>query len=298
MIIKDQFELVQNMPNLLSIPSSALKKVQIDDGPYKIESILNLMKSRVNHFSKDKVYDLISDKKEWQRIHVVNIPNYLLQISYNKPTKGIVFNLSPFGLKDILPTNPGPQNLYAALVYGICLRELIIGKKKVKEAYASIITSYLTSLFVRLFGKEYGLLGSFSDKIAQMKFLVSCYVLSSFFGISGDKAFKMSVPVSGFSYKDIHSELKRYKFDKISELIKSFSDFGVLPGINKHLFTSKVLKLFQFSFLPALEDLSRFISILTTSDISGSSLVPTFLYKYNESSYNRILEISKGIFRR
>jgi len=52
------------------------------------------------------------------------------------------------------------------------------------------------------------------------------------------------------------------------------------------------------NFMPAMEDMSRFISILTTSDVRGSNIVPAWISKYNERAYQNILEISKNIFKR
>ena len=71
-----------------------------------------------------------------------------------------------------------------------------------------------------------------------------------------------------------------------------------MPGLNVYMFLAEIVKRFGFNFLPALEDLSRFISILTASNIPGTSVVPSFLSKYDETSFNNILQISKSIFKR
>jgi len=46
-------------------------------------------------------------------------------------------------------------------------------KAKIKDAYFSVIVAYLNTVFVRVFGKEYGLLGVYSNKLPKMKFLLS-----------------------------------------------------------------------------------------------------------------------------
>ena len=51
------------------------------------------------------------------------------------------------------------------------------------------------------------------------------------------------------------------------------------------------------SFLPALEDFSRFICIMTSISMKGSNIVPTYISKYNEDSFLRIIEISKLFFK-
>ena len=123
-------------------------------------------------------------------------------------------------------------------------------------------------------------------------------MLGSFFGMTGLKAWRRASAASSYSYKDIEDKLKRYDFTTINDFITSLSETGVMPNINRHLFASKILQMLGLNFMPAMEDLSRFISILTTSDIRGSNIVPTWISKYNERAYQSILEISKSIFKR
>ncbi len=256
------------------------------------------MKNRVSHYTKDAIFNLISDLKAREKIHVVVLPDYSLPVSYNRPTKGQIINLSPFGIKDIDTAKPGPQNLYALMVYSIVFSELVSGKFKVSDKYSSPIASYFTSVLLRLFGKEYGLLGSFSSEIGKLKFLTNSYILASFFGKEGPAAFKRASAASAFDHRPIADKLKKYDFKNINDFILSLSELGVMPNLTKHAFTGKVLKQFGFNFLPALEDLSRFVAIVATSDIKGSTVVSTYLNKYNERDYNRVLEISKALFKK
>lgn len=298
MIVKKEFSLLRGVDNILSMSPSAIKKVTVEDGPQDMFHMLHLIERRVHHFTKRRIYGLISSPTDRKIIKVVNLPKYLLPVSFNAPTKEMVINLSSFGVSTIEPAKPGSYNLYACLVYGICLRDLVTGRSGVNERYSSIFSSYLTSLFIRLFGKDYGLIGTFATEIPKLKFLINCYVLASFFGFSGNKLFRRAESASGFNFRDIVKELNKYDFSDIGDFISSLSDLRVMPGINKHVFASKIYRILSVNFLPGLEDLSRFISILTTSNILGSNIVPTNLYRYNEEEFNNILEISKMIFKR
>jgi len=297
MIIKKNFTLLKNVPNYLSLSKTMINKISIENGPRKLFVMLELIKHRVNHFTKKRVYDLISNLKQRKNIHIINLPNYLLTISYNKPTQGIVINLAGFGIDDIYPNNPGSLNLYASIVYGITLRDLIQGKIKISPQYTPVISAFIMSILMRSFAKIYGLLGSFTDQIIKLKFLINCYVLDSFFGITGDICFKKASLYSSYDYREIHEELKKYSFSNIDDLINSLDKLQIFSGINKHIFTAKIMRTYTVNFIPALEDLSRFISILTTSNIKGVSIVPSYISKYNELKFGNILEISKRIFR-
>ncbi len=298
MIVKEKFDLLKGVDNILNIPSSRIKNMEIEIGPRKLFVVLDLMKNRINHYTKDKIFKLISSIEDRKKIHVIVYPTYSLSVSYNKPTSGQVINLSPFGVDDILTTKPGPQNLYALMVYSIIFSELVSGKFKISNKYSTPITNYLTSVLLRLFGKEYGLLGSFSSEITKLKFLTNSYILGSFFGIVGLPAYKRAAAASTFDYRPIKDKLKRYDFKNINDFILSLSELGVMPNLNRHNFTARVLRQFGFNFLPALEDLSRFIATIATSEIKGSNVVSTYLYKYNERDFSGILEISKTLFKR
>lgn len=298
MIVKEKFDLLKGVDNIINIPSTRIKSLEIEKGQRKLFVVLELMKNRINHYTKDAIFNLITGIEARKKIHVVVYPTYSLSVSYNKPTSGQVINLSPFGVDDILTTKPGPQNLYALLVYSIIFSDLVSGKFKVSNKYSTPITNYFVSILLRLFGKEYGLLGSFSSEIPKLKFLVNAYVLGSFFGMTGTPGYKRAAAASAFDYRPIQDKLKRYDFKNINDFILSLSELGVMPNLNRHNFTARVLRQFGFSFLPALEDLSRFIATIATSDIKGSNVISTYLYKYNERDFNKIIEISKALFKR
>jgi hypothetical protein len=299
MIIKEKFDLLKGVDNLIKLPSSKIKELELELGPRKIFLNLEMEKGRIgSHYTKDAIFKLISDIQDRNVIKVINLPSYSLPITYNVSTKSQIINLSPFGINDITTSKPGPQNLYALMVYSIVFSDLVSGKFKVTEKSITPMVNYFVSIFLRLFGKEYGLLGSFASEINKLKFLTNVYVLASFFGIVGLPAYKRSAAAATFNYKDIEDKLKRYDFKNINDFILALSELGVMPNLNRHIFTQKVLRQFGFNFLPALEDCSRFIATIATSAIKGSNVVSTYLYKYNERDFNQILELSKALFRR
>ncbi len=296
MIIKNKFELIKGQENITNISITRLNQLAIKLGPRLIFVNLEQTKTRINHYTKDRIFNFISDINKRKQLVILVDSSYILKVSYNKTNHQII-NLNPFNISTISPDKPGIQNLYALLVYSITFSDLVSGKFKVNPNYLVPISNYLVSIFLRLFGKQYGLLGSYSAQIPKLKFLVNLYILNAFFGISGLKAYRQAATTSGFNLQENLDKLKKYKFNNINDLILSLSDFNVMPNLNKHIFTSKILKMFGIEFLPALEDLSRFIAILTTSNIKGSNIVPTYLSKYNERDFNKILEISKTIFK-
>jgi len=298
MVIKEKFDLLKGVENVLKMSRTTLKDVTVDKGPRTLFVMLELMKGRINHYTKDNVFDLLSSISKREVIKVVKLPTYGLPISYNIPTKNMIINLGPFGIDEITTQKPGVFNLYALMVYGITFSTLVSKKATVSDKYAAVIAGYILSLLIRLFGKQYGLLGSFSIQIPKLKFLTNVYILSSFFNIEGSTAYKRAATASAYNYREIEDELKKYDFSNINDFILSLSEFEIMPNINRHIFAARFLRQFGFNMLPALEDCSRFIATIATSDIKSSNVVPTFLYKYNERDYGKILEITRAVFKR
>lgn len=298
MVVKETFSLLKGIPNILDLSAAEIKKYSIDRGPRKVFVVLELNKNRINHFSKNKVYSMISDLEKRKQVAVINLPEYSLHVSYNRPTKQIVLNLSPFNVDDIYSTEPDPKNLYTQMVYGILFSSLVNNKIKVKDNYFSVISGFFLSMLIGLFGKQYGLLATYSNRITELNFLVNCYILSAFFGITGKKSYRLASASSGFDYSEIENDLDTYDFSNIENFIKSLSNFGVMSGIDKYSFLNRTYKVTGLSFIPALEDLSRFISIMVCISMKGSNIINTFISKYNEDSFARIIEISKLIFKK
>ena len=285
MVIKESFILLKGIPNLLRLPSSTLKKYAIPNGQRKTSVILELNKNKIKHFSTDKIYEIISDLEKRKQFVVVNMPDYNLYVSYNR------------GYDDIYATEPDPKDLYTQLVYGIVFSSFVTGKTNVRDHYFAPIANFLLSMIINLFGKEYGLYGSYSHRITELNFLVNCYILSAFFGITGKKSYNMASASAGFNYKEIENDLNQFDFSNIEQFILALSFFKILQGIDKYAFINKFLKIGGVNFLPALEDFSRFIGVMTCISMKGSNLLYTNLSKYNEDSFNRIIEITKLVFK-
>ena len=299
MVIKQTFELLKGNQNLLDLSPQKLKPLKIDLGPRKVFVVLKLMENKIDHFTKKKIFENLEDVEKRKILEVVNMPDYGLHISYNNPTKQIILNLSPFNTDDIYPNNPDPKNIYASMVYGLCLYNLVNDKINVPEKYFPSVAGFLTSMLIQIFGRDYGLLGSYSTEIPKLKFLVCIYILVSFFNEDPEKAYKKASVAAGIDLKYIKEDLEKgnYDFNSIIDFLRALSELKVMTGMNKYAFTNKIYKMLGASFLPALEDFSRFISIITTSSISGSSIVPTFINRYNRDEYLKLLEISKLVFK-
>lgn len=297
MIIKDKFRLVGETSNVLDLSESIIKANQVEENsPRHIFVSLELRKGTINHFTKNKIFDLVTNIKQRELIKAVNLDLYPLAVSYNKKTSDLIINLKSFDVKKI--TSMSVNDLYAALVYAYSFSNLVTKKFKISEDYSRSIVNYFLSLFVQMFGKEYGLVGIYSTAIPKLKFLLTCYILSSFFGNKNNSSlFMKAASISPYMYSNEIDQLKKYDFFLIEDFIKSLSELKVMPGLTITKLTSKLYRFLGINFLPALEDCSRFFSIMLTSSISGSKIIPRYIVKYNKTEYFNIVNITRGMFR-
>ena len=76
---------------------------------------------------------------------------------------------------------------------------------------------------LRLFGKEFGLLGIYATQIPALKFLTNCYVLASMFGMTDKKKlYKRAAAASMVDFRPYIDRLEKYDFTNINDYIKSF----------------------------------------------------------------------------
>ncbi len=298
MIVKKTFSLLPGKENILNLSGVVINTHAVPHGLAKARSILK-MEKKISHAGRDVIIDILDNPKPGKPLFVVvNLPDYILPVTYNEKTQQILINVAYFGTDDISGTTPDPRNLYACFMYGYVFYNLINNKVEINKKIAVTITSFLLSVFVRLFGKDYGLLAAYSHNIPKLKFLLGCYILSSFFGVTDKKElYSQASTIASFDHRSIEEELNKYNFSDIEVFIKCLSELKVMPGITKYIVAKKFLQFFGVNFLPALEDASRFISVLSTATVSGNTIVPTFIAtKYNQTDFNSIIRISKAIF--
>jgi len=298
MVIKEKFELLRNTPNLISVSESVLKSYTSEENSMRrLFLLIDTNKKKISgHYTFKPVYKFTGITSRREAAQIVVMDSYPLQITFNKASKQIIINLAPSDAEDL--STMSIYDIYADSVYGIGFGRLVTGKVKIGDLYAKPIIDFLTSMFVRLFGKEYGLTEIYTAGIPKLKFLLSCYIFASFFGISNDrKLLTKASSTAPYNYQDEAGEILKYNYSSIREFIRALSELNVMPGMTAYKFTAKIYRFLQVNFLVGLEDLSRFICAITVSSIRGSRMVPARIEKYNQKAYNQIIEISKKVYR-
>jgi hypothetical protein len=298
MIIQQKFKLVSHAENILKIPKNTLRSLEIEENsPRHIFAFLTLKQGSIKHFAKDKIMRLVSDINKRKVLQTVRIDQYPLSFSYNKPTKGFLINLAPFDANEI--ANLSPHDLYAAVLSTYVFSNLIIGKSKIPELYSKSIVGFLTSVFIRVFGKDFGLTETYAGSIPKLKFLIACYIYGAFFGYKNNtELLRKASSIAPYRFKEEEKEILKYDYSDITQFLKALSDLRIMPGLKVYGFTTKIYRFFGIDFLAGMEDLSRFISAIAASSVTGSGMVPSFIAKkFNERKYNNLIDLVKRVIR-
>jgi len=296
MIVKDNLEILKGIPNVLNLPSSVISSQEIKSAIQGIRNILEVSEARINHFTKPVIYKKLLEKNP--KIKVLFMDSYFLPVSYNKKSNDVIINLKFFGTDDV--SRIGYKDLYSLLVYGYAFRDLVTETFVIPRKYSTLYSQFIVNIMIKLFGKDYGLLGTFSTEISKLKFLTNCYVQCSFFGEKQDTSlYNLCSNISGYSYKtDEEFDPSKFDFTKIKDYIESLDKSRCMPGFDIYKFTSKMLRQFGYSFLPVFEDISRFQCIFTCSDLFGTRISPGYIRGFNEPTFKAIITISELMFRK
>jgi len=288
-----KFELIQTCDNLIDIKQTKIPMVI--NGIEKTKSVLDMFS--INHITSANVMALIKAGKLGEYVEFGMLDGYQLPITYNKQSKKTLVNIGFFHAKDITSSKPTDRQLYSCVTYAFIFHQLINQKVKLSTDVGGAIVNYYTSLFISLFGKQYGLIGIYTNKIPRLKFLIACYVFSRYFSITGKKLYLEARAASGADISEMESDLNKYDFSKINDFVKSLDKFDVFNGFNIYKFMSRMYNSFGLSFLAAFEDINRLIPSMMICNIGGNDIIPAFIYKYNLKVFNSILSLNKILFR-
>ena len=289
MIKNKKFELIKEVSNWTSYSLSDLERNVVADGN-KFLTTVAILNTGKTHFMHNII---LKDKTLDKRLLVVNLDNYPLPVTWNIPTKSILINTSPFGTDQLDSKKIGSSNFYSLLVYGFVVDKYITNKAKFNRNDYSLTFLFFLSMIVRLFARKFGLLASKDSEVfALLKFILGCYICTSFFDITD---LREICHISGTTYdnqsKDIY---EKYNFSLISQFILALNNEKVFSGIDKFYFANLCLRFFGINFLPSFEDPIRFYASLASVSCPNSNIIRGFIPKYNLAVYRKIIDSMKS----
>lgn len=283
MIIKSKFELVYNISggvyNVVPLTRGTLRAYEAAPEDYSHVQSLVRAYSRMKRHPAGKIIEKYIDS-----CVIVNMPSYPLPGFVTR--KGLaVVNLNP--LASAIITDFTPFDIFSLFLYTISLRAFTVKKPFKKD---NMISVYLMifSIFMRLFGKKAGLIGSYAHLIPKLRFLIMLYVGVSMFGLSQDDKTKQRLASTLYiDYKELKLD---YDFTSVKDFLKAINENNII-SLSEHTFSTFMINRAGISSLPVFEDASRFYATMIASTIYGSTLFSGFYHKANSSLYPKIVDI-------
>jgi hypothetical protein len=280
MVIKEKFELIYKSDgevyNVLPISKSTLSAylVSNQDRNYLmgLVSTFGRIKSHAGKGLVDKYSKAIS---------VTDFPLYPLPGFVT--TSGIPgVNLSVLPQKSI--TDYNHVDIYTLVLYSAVLKN-IMGKTEMSADHAISISNMIFSIFMKLFGKGSGLIGSYSNLIPSLRFLISYYVYVSMFGEEQNDALKKRLGTS--LYMDPGTLNLDFDFKSIKNLLLAINKNKIIP-LSENTFSNKIISTMGMASLPMFEDVSRFYATIVASTVPGNSIFTGYLSKVNTALFQKL----------
>ena len=284
MIVKNEFELIYKSTgkvyNIVPLSKSTLSAYEISNDDF------NHLVSLVKTFNRIKP-NIASSVVESQinDIMVVNLHDYPLPGFISREGIGVV-NISV--LPSVYVTDFSTTEVFALFLYTVALKGFI-NKRNFKVGMEIPVIEMLFSTFMKFFGKESGLIGSFRGLIPKLRFLINLYVYVSMAGYPLTETLKKKI---GAKLYINPSELKLdgYDFSSIKDFLQCINDNEII-SISENKFSSKMISRVGMSSLPLFEDFSRFYATIIASNVPGNSQFSFVWRKINVNLYQKIIDI-------
>lgn len=284
MIVKEKFELFyakdQEVYNVPRLTRSSLSAYQIpkNDFDYLVDLI--------NVYSRTKKHNLgeyvLNNAK---KMICVKIDSYPLPGFVTKGGLGVV-NLSVLPVEFISDYNSG--DIYAMFLYTMCLQSFV-RNRPFGNGIEQDVANMLFSIFMKMYGKKSGLIGSYQDLIPRLVFLTQLYCFVSMMGHrqSDDLYHKISSNI----YRDVSDLNLNFDFRSTNEYLRAINENRIIP-ISGNKLSIELLKYAGISGLPVFEDMSRFFATMVASNVSGNGQFSFFYYKVNKQLYGKLLNFA------
>jgi hypothetical protein len=142
------------------------------------------------------------------------------------------------------------------------------------------------SIFMKMFGKSSGLIGSYSTLIPNLRFLISLYINVAFFGEIQEE--KLISRLATSLYMDPKGLDLNFDFTSVKEFLLAINKNKIIP-ISENTFSSKVVNQMGLASLPMFEDLSRFYATILGATVPGNSVFSGYLAKVNSGLFGKLV---------
>lgn len=285
MFNKDKFELIYGrsgeLYNIVPLRKSTLSAFQVSKADEEHIKRLCLVYGASRGHTSTKIIE-----KYINTVKIINLPDYPLTGFVN--VEGIpYFNISTIPVS--LVSDFTPADVYAGYIYTIALY-LFSSKTPFNQNVEEHVSAFYFAVFMKVFGKKSGLLGSYMNLIPKLRFIIAMYVHCGVFGLpdTDDARKKLALSVNLYNIDDIKLD---YNFKSSKDFLKCINENRIIP-ISENVFSSKIINMGGVNSLPMFEDVNRFFSVLLASTISGNIIFSPYWSKVRPDLYKKLVYIA------
>lgn len=286
MYIKRNFELIygkrgEAVYNVMPVGKSTLKAFELDkDDLFFVKNLVKVHIRSKNEIGSDIVL------KNIDKIKVVRMEKYPLSGFVSKDGQGYI-NISVLPSSDI--SDFSTTDAYTLYLYSTCLTKFINSGSIPSDA-DELISSFLFSIFMKMYRKKAGLTGSYRDLIPKLGFIVWLYTYVGILGNADTPLVRKKIAGNLYtSFDDLELD---YDFKSTEQFLKCLNDNNIV-SISVNNFSNQVINYAGVSSLPMFEDPSRFFSVLISSNIPGSKLFSSYWSKVRPDLFKKV--VNKGM---
>ena len=286
MYIKPSFDLIygkkgDQIYNIVPLSKSTLSAYEVDSDEFFY--LKNLVKMHIK--SKNEVgneYVL----KNLDRIFVVRLDTYPLPGFVSKDGYGYI-NISAMPSSNI--SDFSTTDIYALYLYTTVLRSFIVSQSIPADS-DELISTFLFSIFMKMYRKKAGLTGAYRTLIPKLAFIIWVYV---YIGMMGNKDTESARrKIAGNLYTDFNDLKTDYNFSSISDVLKCLNENNIITTSTNN-FSTQVINYGGIVSLPIFEDASRFFATLIATTVPGSKLFSSYWAKVRPDLFKKV--VSKGL---
>lgn len=276
---KEKFELLSgktgDVYNVLPVKKNTLKAFEVSKEDYVYLQTVFMAYSRGRTENK-KLLEHVKSVK------ITKLETYPLPGYVSKDGEGYI-NLSVLPSK--FTSDYSSPDLYAMLLYSLALKTFI-NKNPFPDDVENIISEFYIQTYMNLFGKKYGLTGTYKSLIHSMQVILGLYVRCSILGKElNDESISK---ISNKYYLDANSLKIDDSIKTTVGMLRLMRSNNILP-ITENIFGTNVINVGGMNSLPMFEDGYRLFATIIASSVPGNTVFTKYWRKKQQKIYEKVL---------
>jgi len=178
-----------------------------------------------------------------------------------------------------------PADVYSMYLYALSLKYFIKADAKLENTEADV-AAFIFAIFMKFYGKKSGLVGSHSDLMPKLRYLITLYVHCGMLNNPDNKITRRRI--SSRMYSTFDDMDLNFDFTTIGGMLKAMNKNRIV-SISLNTFSNQVVRFGGVQSLPMFEDITRFYTTILAGTVSGSKIFSSYWSKVMPKLHDRLV---------